>query len=1116
MTEQTKPTKLFALMIGIDDYRAVPKLRGCVRDVEELKALLINRFKVPAANIVTLTNAQATRQGIIDAFKKNLIENPAIQSGDQILFQYSGHGSQMTSKDPLEPDGLDETLVAYDSRTRLPGDGYIYDLPDKTLAALLEQLAKVKGNNITIILDCCHSGSGTREIKLNTRRAPIDLTPAPDDLDADIRNQTGTRQADRKPSPSGWDDTLSNHVLLAGCRDAEESNEHRVSANYVQGAMTYFLLQALSNLAPNSTYSDVHAQVAANVNSRYRDQMPQCEGQRQRAVFGGVTLQRDPFMLVQSANGATVTLNAGLIHGLREKTVLAIYPESIKTVADLKPNLEPLAKVEVVTTSATSAQAKVISGAKTLAPNMRAVITEQQFDKRAVSLSGDKDKALRSAITESPYLTLSDQATDLNVLVEKNSYVIQDGQAKALTLPLNNVPDVVTALGNIARYQRLLTLQNDNAESQLANALKLKIRRLQAGKAPNEMDVVPTKAGGDLVIDYSPELVKAKQCDFIVEIVNTSDQPIYPHLFYLDAEFGIKTYYPVGGQEEAIQPNKSLFVMRGNGGRNLLLGLPEQPRWDWANEYLKVIGTLQPSDLSTLDQKGLTVPPSRSASRSALGALLNTALEGSRHPRDEGDESDWAATILPVRIVRKTTKRDLPPDAQDVPVLDDTLTLKKPKDMTGSIAVVPVEVGKRGGDDDGVRPPPALEAEPEFFQLLGGPSNSRDVGASGAAIELDVDEATRAAISESNPLIFERHGTRSADEDGQEIVVVAYDGEDYLVVGNSTSSDPNTIAVKVLPKPAVSTRGIGKTIQLFFYKKLGRYSPELGLHYATLENGMARYSTVDASVFKPGQSVAVMVHGFNSESKWMAQYLWAWLHDSLKQYDHCVTFDYETFGTGSSANGKTLAEALSQQCGFNADDGLTVHLFAHSMGCLVSRCAVELHGAAAYVDKVVLAGPPNHGTTLATLGKGVLYLASLGLNLAGKGLPITLLRKSVDELSKQAAGVADLFVDSALTVELNRLAEPSNVPYLVLVGLNAPDPTQQSTAARLAHKLLDTALDQVFGEQNDGVIGKHSLEGVRNGTYQKQTTQALNCDHFQYYWDAGGMKAVEEFVVQKP
>jgi len=39
---------------------------------------------------------------------------------------------------------------------------------------------------------------------------------------------------------------------------------------------------------------------------------------------------------------------------------------------------------------------------------------------------------------------------------------------------------------------------------------------------------------------------------------------------------------------------------------------------------------------------------------------------------------------------------------------------------------------------------------------------------------------------------------------------------------------------------------------------------------------------------------------------------------------------------------------------------------------------------------------------------------------------------------------------------------------------------------------------------------------VRNATYQKQTTQALNCDHFQYYWDAGGMKAVEEFVVQKP
>ena len=38
-----------------------------------------------------------------------------IGQDDIVVFHYSGHGSQMTDLEGDEPDGLDETIVPYDS-----------------------------------------------------------------------------------------------------------------------------------------------------------------------------------------------------------------------------------------------------------------------------------------------------------------------------------------------------------------------------------------------------------------------------------------------------------------------------------------------------------------------------------------------------------------------------------------------------------------------------------------------------------------------------------------------------------------------------------------------------------------------------------------------------------------------------------------------------------------------------------------------------------------------------------------------------------------------------------------------------------------------------------------
>ncbi|HYF64191.1 MAG TPA: caspase family protein, partial [Herpetosiphonaceae bacterium] len=289
---------LWALLIGINEYAAVPALAGSVNDVMALRSFLTSHLDTPDANIRVLTNQQATRAAILHEIDAFLIHNPAIQPGDQVLLHFSGHGSQMPDPTGAEPDQLWETLVAYDSR--LPE---IFDIPDKTLAALLAQMARARGAGITVVLDCCHSGSGTRAgapALARTRHVPTDERPPPMDLDRAIRGRAALRGA--RPGRAAE----LPYVLLAACRSGQQAREHWVAetgaAGVWHGALTYFTLSSLRTAPPGLTYAMLHERVAAQISARYPQQLPQCEGDRQRAIFGRARGAEVPWLVVQRSD----------------------------------------------------------------------------------------------------------------------------------------------------------------------------------------------------------------------------------------------------------------------------------------------------------------------------------------------------------------------------------------------------------------------------------------------------------------------------------------------------------------------------------------------------------------------------------------------------------------------------------------------------------------------------------------------------------------------------------------------------------------------------------------------------------------------------------------------
>ena len=149
------PLRKLALLVGINTYtdqNQFTALKGCLTDVELQRQLLIHRFGFHPNDILTLTETQATRQGILAAFEAHLIKQA--QSGDVVVFHFSGYSSQVADPDCDVPDCLNSTLVPVDST--LQPDGSVPDITEHTLWLLV---AALKTENVTVVIDARLGGN---------------------------------------------------------------------------------------------------------------------------------------------------------------------------------------------------------------------------------------------------------------------------------------------------------------------------------------------------------------------------------------------------------------------------------------------------------------------------------------------------------------------------------------------------------------------------------------------------------------------------------------------------------------------------------------------------------------------------------------------------------------------------------------------------------------------------------------------------------------------------------------------------------------------------------------------------------------------------------------------
>ncbi|KAJ7493816.1 caspase domain-containing protein [Mycena latifolia] len=329
MTAPSSNGKVFALVIGIDDYKSTedfPTLRGAVNDALAFKQYLLDpREKrglgVPESNIVVLENRAATRERIMGTFKSHFLENPVIPDhGDatMILF-YAGHGARMEAPGNWgTADGQVETICPVDERTIDKEENYIHTIPDYILGWLLRDLSAKKGPNITVILDSCHAGGMGRDVG-QSRSALSPSQGVPLDLDSDLwKNKTTTVQAHRMWAPSA-----ASHVLLAACREDETAREISYPNMAVHGRFTHYLISQLRSVKlETTTYAEL-----VNLLPKWSGQTPHCGGERRnRLVFDGnyPATGRRTFPLAVNASDP-YRVEMGSVEGVIPGTVFTVH-----------------------------------------------------------------------------------------------------------------------------------------------------------------------------------------------------------------------------------------------------------------------------------------------------------------------------------------------------------------------------------------------------------------------------------------------------------------------------------------------------------------------------------------------------------------------------------------------------------------------------------------------------------------------------------------------------------------------------------------------------------------------------------------------------------------------
>ncbi|KAI0384133.1 caspase domain-containing protein [Hypomontagnella monticulosa] len=518
----TLRTKHWAVLVGISFYKTEPCLKGSVTDVMTMKDYLEAGPDPVDIAILTATTPAAsepqspsedpdhlpTSQNLVKKLKR-VLENA--RPGDFVYIHYSGHGTRVPN-DPLKDKRLEDHQVEDDrlkhdlalvlfensSDSNDPGISYFRGI---YLMNCLKRMVD-KGLLVTLVLDCCYSGSTLRAGDVHgTNIRSVDYNPSaktfnPSEPYMDFLNPCASTQL----VPNS-----ANYTILSACGPNETAQELELTyTKERRGALSYFLIEALSAFGmcrERLTHDSLYEQLRVN----FRD----------LSFFGGLV--------------SKLYLDAGEIHGVHQGDQYALSPlQQAKDVKD-EPNTPIVTRVDVAN-SLTSILEQLVKSLST-----RTISVRLQDD-----IIGHFQ---RSRTLEHQYLSLHTSDNDttscmLQVsLNDRKEYEILDGSLQRAE------EKVLDILRHVAKFKCAEAIENKRPNPSFENSFSLETF---VGKNTESSRIINVQQDG---IWY-------------LRLENRGDSPLYLALFDFTPSWKIENLLSTGGQGNfrVIEPGVKLRI----------------------------------------------------------------------------------------------------------------------------------------------------------------------------------------------------------------------------------------------------------------------------------------------------------------------------------------------------------------------------------------------------------------------------------------------------------------------------------------------------------------------------------------------------------------------------
>ena len=580
-----------ALIVAVGQYPANSRVRpiAAVTDIKYIKAAL-RKNGFSEKNMDTLINAKATKAGILNSLAS--LAKKA-RKDDIVVISFGCHGQQIRDQKTIalgkdEDDGYDEALIPYDAKGMYSPTGYRggkHLRDDELLPKLTEIRKKIgKGGSLLVLLDACHSGTGTRADDFPTSRG--EPVPFPDPENP--YDPTDISDTDVKKSFfDNLTDSISNMVVISGSGPHQENKQMLVNKEEV-GSLSYGFYKAINDIPAGNDYNVLFQKIKATIQAIIPDQLPLIEGNTSQLLFSGKYLPKEErnFIRVGLKEGprtgedSIFIFNKGMMDNISEGATGRLYlAGKNEPVADaLIRKAEHFTSIGIASRLLKRSESYELRFSEENYGSLSALFKfSKQGSTPALLEKQIKDfllpyKFIRFDNNADFQFGVAESAEGKKIsLVDRNNNLVWSAQLSQIdTLAAGDRNSLIAGIKNSLRIKYLRTIPDGGELTKWVSA------EIIPAVSSDEKDAVMLKAGDK----YS------------LKIKNNGPQKLFYTVLDIYPDNKVEVLYPFAGKEPA-----DYAVEKNNFVERKLAVSPNSPP---GVEFLKVIVSREPLDLRSV------------------------------------------------------------------------------------------------------------------------------------------------------------------------------------------------------------------------------------------------------------------------------------------------------------------------------------------------------------------------------------------------------------------------------------------------------------------------------------------------------------------------------------